>query len=324
MILHTTEIHEEHRDVIEQMRKLVLAQTIPPVIMFHGAQGVGQQRVMTEVARMAVCFNRHEGCIDPPDCAGGVWFDQSRHHDVLQLPEEDQYNKEWSLAIHNHLLVYPSRAVWRIVMIPHVDRFHQQSAQLLLKIFEEPPPNALVLMSTYRRHVLLPTLRSRVVHCLIRPYSFACFKQQLVEFWQHSRGDKLPAAWVEGLFKLSAGSLGEAIYMLQNQQMLADLQTVLAAGYAICLLPDQVSAFLNKHELNSQELLYAIELCLARMYQRGEQHSVLRVAAQRRSMLMIYHRALAHHNYALQPQMLLQGCVGTSFMGHDLLKPAQM
>lgn len=296
-----------HSEILEHMFRLVSTRQLPPVLLFHGARGVGQQVVMTEVARLAAGLT-------PPVAAGGVGLELAHHPDVWQMPDEDIYKKERAVAIQQHLEIYPARAAWRIVLIPHADRFHQHSVQLLLKILEEPPPQALVLMSTHRRHRLIPTLKSRLVACLVRPPSFDQFRAQLEQAWASQGGEALPRPWTAELFRLSGGSVAGAMDLLRQRVMLQELQQLLLYRGTVWELPQQVARFIEEYKLKSPELLEAIELCLTRIYNRHAAHGGGAPAQHRRTLLAKYHRAMARHDYVLQSHVLLQGCVSGSYL----------
>lgn len=58
----------------------------------------------------------------------------------------------------------PSLAAWRVVLIDSAEEMNRSAANALLKILEEPPKNALVILISHAPGRLLPTLRSRCRH----------------------------------------------------------------------------------------------------------------------------------------------------------------
>ncbi len=71
--------------------------------------------------------------------------------------------------IRNFLTYAPDRLGRRYVFIYDADRTNQQAANALLKILEEPPRHAVIILTTTRWHLLLPTIRSRVVKFVLNP-----------------------------------------------------------------------------------------------------------------------------------------------------------
>lgn len=309
-----------HSELLGHMFRLVSTRQLPPVLLFHGARDVGQHVVMREVAQMAVNLNPQVDQMNQRPATGGLAAQLAHHQDVWQMPhDEDIYKKERAVAIQQHLEVYPARAAWRIVLIPHADRFHQQSVQLLLKILEEPPPHALVLMSTHRRHRLIPTLKSRLVACLVRPPSPERFRDHLVQAWAPHSEEELPQPWMAELFQISGGSVEGAVSLLKQRVMLSELRQLLLYRGTVWELPHKVARFVEEYKLKSSELLEAIELCLTRIYTDQVGHGGGQAAQQRRALLAKYHRAMAQHDYVLQSHVLLQGCVSASYVSTSYL-----
>jgi DNA polymerase-3 subunit delta' len=58
---------------------------------------------------------------------------------------------------------------WRVVIVDTADDLNQNAANALLKILEEPPSNALLLLVSHIEGALLPTIRSRCCHLALSP-----------------------------------------------------------------------------------------------------------------------------------------------------------
>ncbi|MDD3021962.1 MAG: DNA polymerase III subunit delta' [Alphaproteobacteria bacterium] len=58
---------------------------------------------------------------------------------------------------------------WRIVIVDDADTMTRSSQNSLLKILEEPPEKALLILITHRAGALLPTVYSRCVHLPFQP-----------------------------------------------------------------------------------------------------------------------------------------------------------
>ncbi len=60
---------------------------------------------------------------------------------------------------------------WRIAIVDAVDDLQREGANALLKVLEEPPPRALLLLLSHAPGRELPTIRSRCRRLLLRPLS---------------------------------------------------------------------------------------------------------------------------------------------------------
>ena len=58
---------------------------------------------------------------------------------------------------------------WRIAIVDSVDELQREGANALLKVLEEPPPRALLLLVSHAPGRELPTIRSRCRRLLLRP-----------------------------------------------------------------------------------------------------------------------------------------------------------
>src|SRR4029077_13207291 len=65
-------------------------------------------------------------------------------------------------AIAAFLRLTPAEGGWRVVVVDGADEMNRNAANALLKILEEPPSRALLLLVAHSPGRLLPTIRSRV------------------------------------------------------------------------------------------------------------------------------------------------------------------
>ena len=60
---------------------------------------------------------------------------------------------------------------WRVALVDSVDELNDEGANALLKVLEEPPRRALLLLVSHSAHRVLPTIRSRCRLLALRPLS---------------------------------------------------------------------------------------------------------------------------------------------------------
>jgi len=102
---------------------------------------------------------------------------------------------------------------WRICIIDTADDLGTEAANALLKILEEPPAQALLILISSMPGRLLPTIRSRTLHLHFSPLSEAQVAQ-VVEDIRPDHG--LPQAELAALAKLSSGSPGRALELMSS------------------------------------------------------------------------------------------------------------
>lgn len=100
---------------------------------------------------------------------------------------------------------------WRIAIVDAVDELNDAGANALLKIVEEPPPRALLLLISHARGLVMPTIRSRCRVLDLRPLASGEVAQAVAA----ALGRDLDAEVMEAA-GLAEGSVGRAATMLEG------------------------------------------------------------------------------------------------------------
>lgn len=95
---------------------------------------------------------------------------------------------------------------WRVVIVDTADDMNDNAANALLKLLEEPPSRAMLLLLTNTPGRLLPTIRSRCQRLTLRPLPAADMERELQQLMPESSADERDA-----LAQLAGGSLGAAL-----------------------------------------------------------------------------------------------------------------
>ncbi|WP_428535107.1 DNA polymerase III subunit delta' [Rhodopila sp.] len=140
--------------------------------------------------------------------------------------------------INGFMSLTPAEGGWRVVVVDGAEELNQASANALLKILEEPPPRAMLLLVCSAPGRLLPTIRSRCRRLRLTPLAddemAALLAEQLPGLGADQRGR---------LVTLAEGSPGRAIMLVEAEglkiaalvdRLLADLPGVpVSRGYEI-------------------------------------------------------------------------------------------
>lgn len=132
----------------------------------------------------------------------------------------------------------PAEGGWRVVIVDGAEDLNQASANALLKILEEPPPRAALLLVCAAPGRLLPTIRSRCRRLRLAPLADDVMGRLLTEFLP-----QLDPAQAGRLITLAEGSPGRAVMLAEDEgvaiaalvdKLLSDLPAVPASrGYEI-------------------------------------------------------------------------------------------
>ena len=99
---------------------------------------------------------------------------------------------------------------WRIVIVDPVDELNASSSNALLKMIEEPPERAIILMVCHQPGSLLRTIRSRSIRLPLQPLSFDNTLKVIGEV-REGAGDAGMAA------EMSHGSPGRTLELLESK-----------------------------------------------------------------------------------------------------------
>ena len=166
-----------HAAAQESVRAALAASRLPGGILLHGPRGIGKATLAFDIAREVFTKTSDESAahIAAQVAAGG--YPNLR---VLRKAPRDT-GKGFYTAIRveevrgliGESRMTRGRAGFRIVIVDSIDDCNPSSANALLKILEEPPPETLFLLVSHRPGGLLPTIKSRTQQVALRPLSDA-------------------------------------------------------------------------------------------------------------------------------------------------------
>lgn len=163
-------------------------------------------------------------------------------HDVISVlpepPEKKRYkDSEDVMAIRIDPIRQAEKVLYfapvtgnaRAMVIREAHTMNIPAQNAFLKTLEEPPGNALLILTTDSPETLLPTITSRCEAVTLRPMPVAALRHALTERWH------VPADRADLLARLSGGRPGWAVAATEStferrRQRLDDLQQLLPAA----------------------------------------------------------------------------------------------
>ncbi len=106
----------------------------------------------------------------------------------------------------------PAEGGWRVVVVDGAEDMNASSANALLKVLEEPPPRAILLLVCSAPGRLLPTIRSRCRRLRLSPLDDATMGTLLAQYLP-----KLGADERDRLVTLAEGSPGRAMMLAEDE-----------------------------------------------------------------------------------------------------------
>ncbi|WP_297489337.1 DNA polymerase III subunit delta' [Acidocella sp.] len=106
----------------------------------------------------------------------------------------------------------PAEGGWRVVIVDGAEDMNPNTANALLKMLEEPPPRAILLLTTAAPGRLLPTIRSR---CRVLPMAALPAPDMLALLAEYA--PQLEGAERARLVELAEGSIGNALSLAAEE-----------------------------------------------------------------------------------------------------------
>lgn len=215
-----------------QMLEAALSGRLPHAWLLTGPAGIGKATLAYRFARFLLA-----GGADAP--AGGLFGDEptdmavaigdqtarlvagNAHPDLLVIERpvhREDVDKPAPLQrltrdlpveevrrIGPFLSLTPAISAWRVVVVDGADGMNRSAANAVLKLLEEPPARAVILMTSDSPGRLLPTIRSRC-----RVLSLAALADRAVVDWLSLHQPDLGDTDRLTIARLAEGSLGRA------------------------------------------------------------------------------------------------------------------
>ncbi len=219
-----------HEAAERELEGLFRARRLPHAILLAGPRGVGKATLAFRFARFLLAqggeaagggADRSGGSgdqtglsIDPDNgvfrrvAAGG-------HADLLTVERAWDPRRK---RLRGEIVVEDAREIagffrltaaeegWRIVIVDGAEEMNRNAANAVLKILEEPPAQALLLLVSHNQGSLLPTIRSRCRRLVLPALSTPLTTRLLCRY-----RPQLDGAEAEALAALSGGSVGRAL-----------------------------------------------------------------------------------------------------------------
>lgn len=195
--------------------------------LISGPKGVGKATLAYRIARFVLAEGEGAGGgMLLGDDAAATGLDLSPEHPVsrrinagahgdlrvLERGIDDRGRQRGEITVgdarglHPFLTQTAAEGGWRVAIIDAADEMNRNAANAVLKLLEEPPSKALLLLVSHSPGRLLPTIRSRCRHLRLSPLAIG-----EVEALLHERMPDLEPEKAALAARLSDGSPGRAL-----------------------------------------------------------------------------------------------------------------
>jgi len=222
-----------HEWAVDMLRQHVAHDAARHAYLFAGPAGLGRRTLALRFAQALNCTQTIQPGVPCGKCRDCKQIDSMQHPDltILQADSEGGTLKvDQVREARRSLTLKPYQSKYRVAIFLRFQEANDNAANALLKVLEEAPSYAVLILTADNPEGLLPTIVSRCEVLRLRPAPLEILASFLKERGADEESAKLIA-------HVSGGRPGYALRLMQDpsalefrQEKLADLQTLLPAS----------------------------------------------------------------------------------------------
>lgn len=194
---------EGYPRLVEGLLAAVQSGSNAQAYLLHGPPSVGKRSLARLLAQALLCPAEPAGRRPCGHCRDCRLVASGAYADLHWMPEPLRIEQVRELQSVLHLA--PVESACRVAVLPRIEQASPGAANCLLKTLEEPPPQAVLILSSDQISEVLPTVLSRCRVLAMRPLPVEAAARALEARWG------LEAEQARLLARLAGGRLGWAL-----------------------------------------------------------------------------------------------------------------
>jgi DNA polymerase III subunit delta' len=206
-----------HDWAVTFLRKMMQHHRTRHAYLFTGATGIGKNTLAHLFAAALQCEAEDEALRPCGECRSCKRLRSGNHPDLLYAPRDEKSGALKIDAIRDVMRLIalkPFASRYRVAILDDFDSAQDRAQDALLKTLEEPPSQAVLILTAQSSSSLMATITSRCQVLPLRPVPLDTVFQVL-----RAHGADEDTARL--LAQLSSGRVGWALQALENAEMLA-------------------------------------------------------------------------------------------------------
>ena len=198
-----------HKRQIEIIERALSGNTVPHAYLFTGMKGIGKKMVALNLASALQCTSHGERPCGM--CNACVKSRDANHPDIVLLEPDGKFIKiEQIRELQKRLAYKPFEGIATVCIVDGADKMNPAAANSLLKLLEEPPPAAYLILIAENVRQIIPTIISRCQKLKFNTLSNKEISEILLKEQGLSEKDAASIA------RISEGSPGKALVFYES------------------------------------------------------------------------------------------------------------
>ncbi len=206
-----------HYKPVQILKNLIKYDRIGHAYLFRGQDGIGKRRTAIAFSKAINCHQLSDNQDPCNACSSCRRIEKSMHPDFNIISSPDAVIRiDQIREIKHNIFLHPLENKRKIYLIDNAERMTTEAANSLLKILEEPPEFALLLLITAFPEAILPTILSRCSQLSFK--SLSLDDQRII---LQKTVTTCPEEELEKRIRLSYGRPGEALSLSDDLEKLS-------------------------------------------------------------------------------------------------------
>lgn len=225
-------IGQEH--VVTALSNAVLSGRLPHAYLFSGPRGVGKTSTARILAKVLNCIESPKVCGRCPAC---IEIASGQSLDVREIDGASNRGIEQIREIRDNAIYTPLSLKYKIFIIDEVHMLTKEASNALLKVLEEPPGHVIFMLATTESSKILPTIRSRCQHYILKKIPLDVVVERLSEI-SAAEGYQFQLSALEEIARAGDGSMRDSQTIFDQVALYSQGNLTLEAVREILGIPD--------------------------------------------------------------------------------------
>lgn len=147
-----------NQNQVLELSKIIKNKSINHAYLFCGESGIGKFLYAKEFAKSILCYSPTDTYCG--QCEACIKFNNSPDFVVVE-PEEGIIKVDAIRTLSENIMLKPTLSTKRCFIIRDADLMNDSAQNALLKILEEPPEYAVIILTAQNKNKVIGTIRSR-------------------------------------------------------------------------------------------------------------------------------------------------------------------